>query len=70
MGTQFNDYPELSGFPADNDTYLVYDASSGSIKQVEAEKTSNTIDGRRFFIQSTEPTDEESNVGDVWIDIS
>jgi len=70
MGIQFNDYPELSGFPADNDTYLVYDTSAGSIKQVESTKISNTVDGRRFFVQSTEPTDEESNTGDIWIDIS
>lgn len=28
------------------------------------------IDGRRFFIQETEPSDDISSEGDIWIDIS
>lgn len=70
MGTQFNKYDILENAPATNDTYLVYDASAGSIKQVEIENASKVLDGRQVFVQSSQPDDSESEVGDIWFDIS
>lgn len=70
MGIRFDEYPNLSTYPADNDTYLIYDASSGSIKQVSASMATKSLDGRRVFVQATQPTEEESTLGDIWIDIS
>jgi hypothetical protein len=70
MGTKFNEYPDLSGYPADNDTYLIYDASAGVVKQVRADQSTKTLDGRKVFVQSEQPSDSESDVGDIWIDIS
>lgn len=70
MGKKFSEYPLLSNYPQNSDTYLTYDASAGSIKQVEIQNASKVLDGRQVFVQSDQPADSESEVGDIWIDIS
>lgn len=68
---KFNEYPTLDAPPAQDDTYLVYDKSSGNIKRIQDQNVAaRTVGGRRLFVQSDQPTDTESSVGDLWIDIT